>query len=107
MIGKEMIGKYVVVRGDRSGIFAGTLKEKEQKQNGYASVILTDCRRLWQWSGACSISQIAIDGTKEPNNCKFTVTVDSIELSDAIEIIPCTERATEIIKGVAVWKIKS
>ena len=92
-------GQYVIVRGDRSGVFAGILAG----QNG-REVTLTDCRRLWYWDGAASISQLAIDGTVRPDNCKFTVAVDEIVILDAIEIIPCTEKAEKSIRGVEVWK---
>ena len=51
----------------------------------------------------CSISELAVNGTARPKNCKFTVTVDEIELTDAIEIIPCTQRAEKSIKGVEIW----
>ena len=96
---KEFIGKKCIVRGDRSGVFFGTLAEREGQQ-----VMLTDCIRLWYWSGAASISQIAVDGVARPEMCKFTVSVDSIVILDAIEIIPCTQKAIESIGGVSVWK---
>lgn len=95
----NFIGKKVIVRGDRSGIFFGTLVEKDGQE-----VKLVTCRRLWYWDGAASISQLAVDGTSKPGNCKFTVTVDEIEILDAIEIIPCTDKAIESIKRVREWK---
>lgn len=95
-----MEGKYVIVRGDRSGVFAGTLVS----QNG-RTVTLETCRRLWYWSGAASISQIAKSGVTNPRSCKFTVTVDSIVILDAIEIIPATEAAEANIKAVPEWKM--
>lgn len=93
-------GKKVIVRGDRSGVFFGTLSEKDGQE-----VKLEKCRRLWYWEGAASISQLAVDGTSNPGNCKFTVTVDEIGILDAIEIIPCTEKAVESIEAVKVWNI--
>lgn len=96
----DFIGKKVIVRGDRSGVFFGTLKEKNGQE-----VVLGDCRRIWYWEGAASISQLAVDGTVKPANCKFTVVVDFISILDAIEIIPCTPKAIESIEGVAVWKL--
>ena len=95
----NLIGKYVIVRGDRSGVFAGTLAERNGRE-----ITLTSCRRLWYWDGAASISQLAMEGTKKPGNCKFTVTVDEIVILDVTEIIPCTADAEVNIKGVAVWK---
>lgn len=96
---KDFIGKKVIVRGDRSGVFFGTLVAKEGKE-----VKLNNCRRLWYWDGASSISQLAVDGTTRPQNCKFTVTVEEIIITDAIEIILCTDKASDKIEKVAEWK---
>ena len=92
-------GKYVIVRGERSGVFAGTLKAKEGRE-----VELTDCRRIWYWDGAASISQLAVDGTSAAASCKFPRAVASIVITDVIEIIPCTEKAEASIKAVPEWK---
>lgn len=94
-----MKGTKVIVRGDRSGVFFGTLSERNGRE-----VKLTNCRRLWYWDGAASISQLAAEGTMCPNQCKFTMYVDEIEILDAIEIIPCSDRSIKSIEGVDVWK---
>lgn len=98
-MGNEFMNKKVIVRGDRSGVFFGTLVEKDGRE-----VKLEKCRRLWYWDGAASISQLATDGTTHPNGCQFTVTVDSIVILDAIEIILCTDEAIRSIEGVKEWK---
>lgn len=95
-----MIGKYVIVRSDKAGVFAGTLEEKNKNE-----VVLSNCRRIWSWEGACSLSQMAVDGTKKPEECNFSMTVDEIVILDVIEIIPCTKEAEAVIKEVRVWKI--
>lgn len=95
-----MKGTYVIVRGDRSGVFAGTLEERNGRE-----IVLSNCRRLWYWDGAASISQIALEGVSKPKSCKFTVTVESIMILDAIEVIPATEKAEACIKAVPVWKM--
>ena len=94
-----MKNKKVIIRADRAGVFYGTLKEKDGSE-----VTLTACRRLWYWDGAASISQLAKDGTTEPDECKFTVWVDEITILGVIEIIPCTEQAIKSIEGVKEWK---
>lgn len=96
---ENMMNKKVIVRGDRSGVFFGTLVKKEGTE-----VTLEKCRRLWYWDGAASISQLAKEGTVKPNNCKFTVAVDHIIILDAIEIILCTDEAIRSIEGVSEWK---
>ena len=91
--------KYVVVRCDRAGVFAGLL----ESHNGQ-EVTLRHARKLWYWSGASETLQIAAEGVKHPASCKFTMEVDSIILTDAIEIIPTTPEAEANIKAVPVWK---
>ena len=93
------IGKKVIIRGDRSGVEFGELVE----QNG-SVVTLKNARRLWYWAGAASLSQLAMDGTKRPQDCKFTVTVSSITILDAVEIIPSTDKAIKSIEEVDEWK---
>ena len=92
-------GKYVIVRGDRSGVYAGTLLERNGQE-----ALLGDVRNLWYWNGAASVLQLAETGPTNPEACKFTVTVQSLLLTDVIEIIPATEQAEAVIKGVAEWK---
>lgn len=93
------IGKKVIIRGDRSGVEFGELVEHKGRE-----VTLKDARRIWYWDGAASLSQLAKDGTANPSECKFTVSVDSITILDAIEIIPCTDKAIKSIEDVEVWK---
>ena len=65
---------------------------------------LRDARRLWYWDGAASLSQLATEGTKAPGNCKFTVTVPQMTVTQVIEIIPCSEKAIKSISEVGEWK---
>ena len=91
--------KYCIVRTYSAGVFAGYVKERKG-----AEVLLLNSRRLWYWTGACSLSQLATEGTKKPTECKFAVEVPETELTNAIEIIPCSAEAKENINSVAVWK---
>ena len=96
---ENFMNKKVIIRGDRSGVFFGTLVAQEGTE-----VKLENCRRLWYWDGAASISQLAVDGTKAPRNCKFTVTIEELTIMGVCEIIPCTDIAEKCIKAVAEWK---
>ena len=95
-----MVGKYVLVRTYSAGVFAGTLVSRTGKE-----VELKDARRIWYWSGAASLSQLAVDGTSKPNDCKFPCEVPRIELTEAIEILEVSDKARESIKGVPVWSL--
>lgn len=94
------INKKVIVRADRAGVFYGTLIRKKGSE-----VELKDCRRIWYWSGAASISELALNGVRNPGDCKFSVTVGSIVILGVIEIIPCTEKAIKCIESVPEWKM--
>jgi hypothetical protein len=90
---------YVIVRTYSAGVFAGYLKSRNGKE-----VTMLKARRLWYWSGAASLSQLSVDGSSDESSCKFPCEVESIELTEAIEILPCTEKARLSIKNVSVWK---
>lgn len=94
-----MENKYVIVRTYSAGVFAGYLESK----NGQ-DVILSKARRLWYWAGAASLSQLAVEGTSKPKECKFPTEVESINLLQAIEIIPVTQKAQDSIASVKVWE---
>ena len=92
--------KKVIIRADRAGVFYGTLAAKEGTE-----VELHNCRRIWYWDGAASLSELAVSGVTYPTNCKFSVTVESIIVTGVIEVIPCTPMAIENIEAVPVWKM--
>lgn len=91
--------KYVIVRTYSAGVFAGELESRKGQE-----VVMRNARRLWYWDGAASLSQLAMEGTKKPENCKFPCEVDRVELLQAIEILDVTDVAKKSIKGVKVWQ---
>lgn len=90
---------YVIVRTYSAGVFAGSFKSKEKDE-----VVLTDARRIWYWDGAASLSQLAVEGTKNPGNCKFPCPVPEVILLGVVEILAVTKAAEKSIKEVPVWK---
>lgn len=95
------INKKVIIRTNRAGVFFVTLAEYDEVNR---TAEIHECRRLWYWDGAASLSQLAIEGTTAPDDCKFTLSVASMNVMEVIEIIPCTEEAIKSIEGVIVWK---
>lgn len=91
--------QYCMVRTDSAGVFAGYIQERNGKE-----ATLRNARRIWYWDGAASLSQLATDGTSKPENCKFPCEVDTVILTEVIEIIPITEKAKNSIDKVEVWK---
>jgi hypothetical protein len=91
--------KYVIVRTYSAGVFAGFLESRKGQE-----VVLKNARRIWYWDGAASLSQLAMEGTKNPKNCKFPIAVNRVELLQAIEILDTTETAQKSIESVPIWQ---
>jgi len=91
--------RYVIVRTYSAGVFAGNLESRNGRE-----VVLRFARRIWYWDGAATLSQLAMEGTSKPENCKFPCEVNRIELLEAIEIIDCSLKGEESIKSVKIWK---
>lgn len=96
---KETKKKDVIIRTRSAGVFAGLLESFENN-----TAVLTKARRLWFWSGAASLSQLAVHGVGNPTACKFPCEVAEITLPEVIEIIPITPKARASIDGVKVWE---
>jgi len=90
---------YVMVRTYSAGVFAGYLSSRTGQE-----VVMKNARRMWYWTGAASLSQLATDGTASPEDCKFPCAVAEVTLLQVIEIIPITDKAKKSIDEVAVWQ---
>jgi len=91
----EMIGKYVIIRTYSAGCWFGVLVQKDGTE-----VILTNARRMFRWKSggdSISLSGCAVHGIDESGS-KIVEPVESVWL-DAIEIIPCTQKAIDSLKG--------
>lgn len=89
-----------IIRTEKAGVFYGEIESR----NG-SEAVLTNVRKIWYWDGAASLFQLATEGVKKPENCKFTVYVARMTVLGVIEIIPCTEKAIKSIEGVKEWKM--
>lgn len=97
---KDNANQWYIIRTNRAGVFFGHIAERRGSEAD-----LTDVRRLWYWDGAASLSQMAVDGVKKPQRCKFTITVPSMTVLDVIEIIPCSDTAAKCILEVPEWRM--
>jgi len=88
-----------MVRTYSAGVFYGELKER----NGKEATIM-NARRVWYWTGAASLSQLAQSGTSNPGGCKFPQAVTEVILTEVIEIIPVTNAALITLNSVPIWK---
>lgn len=81
-----MIGKHCVVRTYSEGVHIGTVENVDGTE-----VLLKNARRLWQWKGAFTLSEVAANGVAKDS--RIAVTLPEIFLTQAISFIPTTEKA--------------
>lgn len=74
-------GDFVLIRTQTAGVHFGTLVDRDGQE-----VHLSNARRLWSWTGALSLSEIAMKGI-DVQNSKISIAVDEIILPQATEII--------------------
>lgn len=93
---------YVIIRGSSAGVHAGVL---ESLDTATRSCVLSDARRLWYWSGAASLSELAVHGAKYPENCKFGVLIERQEIvGDVCEVIYCQDKGEQAIRNTPEWR---
>jgi hypothetical protein len=97
---EKFLNNYCVVRGDRSGVFFGIVKSIDGPM-----VEMEKVRKLYYWDGAFAVEGLAEYGVTRPENCKFTVAVDSLIITDATQILLCTEKSIKSLSGVPEWKV--
>lgn len=98
---KTSAPRYVIVRGDRSGVFCGLIVSEEGQ-----TVELTEARHVWYWAGAANVADMALNGVARPSECKIVAPVGRLRVLDAIEIVDCTPIAEASLRAVPVWSKK-
>ena len=94
--------QLMCIRTYAAGVFVGYVKQIEDTKAGRVVKALK-ARRIWKWEGAATLSQLAMEGVKKPENCKFPMEVLEVTLINVIEMIPVTEEAKKSIDSVKVW----
>ena len=92
--------KYVIVRCRDAGVHAG-----EYVSHSGREVVLANARRIWYWSGAASLSEIAVHGCSKPKDCKIALPVPKITLTEASEIIECEIAGEAFLREAVAWKV--
>ena len=89
-----MIGEYCLVRTYSAGVHAGIVQSIVGTQ-----VVLKDATRLWQWrkgtKGSLSLSSVSQHGAGKES--RIDGPVPAILLTQAIEIIPCSEAGRKFL----------
>ena len=98
---ENYIGKKCIVRCYGAGVLFGEVREVTSDANGL-NVRLVNARKIWYWHGAAAVEQLSQDGCDDDS--KITVAVPELVVANAIQIIPCSDKAIANIEAKAEWK---
>ncbi len=91
---------YVILRGYRSGVHAGELVERDRA----GMYVLRNARRLWRFSGAQTLSEVAVYGLNAESRIAPVVAEQELAREDVSEIIHCQAEGRAAIEGAAPWR---
>ncbi len=81
-----------------AGIWFGVVVEAS-----VGSVLLKNARNVFSWEGAFTISELAVQGTVRPNECRVPRAVSEVWLLNPECVIPCTPQAEQSLTSLPVW----
>ena len=90
-----MIGRKCVIRTYSAGVHFGTVSAHEG-----TLVVLTDARRIHYWEKAFTLSAVAMCGVG--GGSRISCVVPEILLTEAVELIPISEKAIKNLEGAPV-----
>lgn len=97
----NLIGKHVIVRSNMAGVFFGILTKKEGTE-----LTLKNARKFYYFSGANTVEDLANQGALNKEDCKMTVAVDEIVISNFEQLLPCTKESIKQNNSIPEWKYK-
>lgn len=97
-IAEKSLGKKVLIRAYSAGVHFGTLTNVDKNEGRY-DVELTDSRRIYSWTGAFTLSELAVVGSTKTDS-KISITIPTIYLQEVIEIIPMTDEAYNNLNAI-------
>lgn len=98
---KELAGKQVMIRTYDAGVHFGKLEDARDGQGSFA-VRLSNSKRVYSWTGANSLSQLSVEGSKKTDS-RISVTVPTLFLK-AIEIIEMMPDADANLRAIKTWR---
>ena len=95
-----MKNKICIIRSYASGVHFGEVAETRDTLHGL-SVTMKNSRRIHYWEGACSLSQVAMEGIQAG---RVAMELPEIQVENVIEIIPMPQSSIDNLKNQPVWK---
>lgn len=87
--------ELVLVRTYSAGVHIGELVSRDGKE-----VTLKNASILYRWRGANTLREVATHGVVTTEYTKISEPVSEVVLTEAIEIMPVTEKAAATLKPV-------
>lgn len=91
-LASNYVGKHCIIRTFSAGVHFGKVEQAEGRE-----VVLSASRRIWSWSNRFTLSKIAEEGLE---SAKVSCLVNDIYLSEAIEILPVSDKSRESIYAI-------
>ena len=89
----------VMIRSAQAGVFYGQLVSRDGD-----IITLKNARRVYYWSGAATLSELATRGPSKPQSCKFPAPTEGEHVILGVcEIIPVTKKALVALEEVPIW----
>lgn len=99
----SIVGSYVIARCSAAGVHAGIVESTDANHT-----VLIGARRIWQWSGAGSLSEIAVYGLNpaKSSGSRIGAKVATLRLrdSDIAELIVCEPAGRKSVEEMPEWR---
>ena len=94
---------YCIFRGHECGVHAGYLVESQVFGSPNAFKV-AKARRLWRWDSKFTLTELANNGVRKAENCKFSEpSKNDVLLLDVFEVLTCTKESTKWLQEVYAY----
>ena len=94
-----LIGKKIIARIERAGVFHGVLDYKDAEITR-----MTHVRRIYYWQGALSVTDMAVNGISAASKVTVPASVVEFDTPQVVELIECSNEASQVIENITPWK---
>ena len=93
---------YVILRCSGAGVHAGELQERGTPSG--QTYVLKNARRIWRFSGAQTLSEVAVYGLNDESRIAPVIERQEIRYDDVHEIIHVAPQGREAIESAKEWR---
>lgn len=94
---------YCIFRGHECGVHAGYLVESQVFGSPNAFKV-AKARRLWKWDSKFTLTELANNGVRKAENCKFSEpSKNDVLLLDVFEVLCCTKESAKWLQEVYAY----